>query len=337
MNQKNIYDKINFIENLTNSKCLLSKDGVNISIWCPFCKHNNKNKFKLVIQLEKNYYHCWLCDKKGSNILNVVKKINISKVDELKKYFNIKSSNKSSDLSDIVAKLDYNFLKSDIDNIEHETVALPSDYKLLANLYNTTDPDFRDCFRYIIKRGIDKHKLYFLKIGVSKDLDFKRSIIIPSFDTKGVLNYYTSRKIDVDTHNTFKYKNASIKKNNIIFNELNIDWSLPLTLVEGPLDLLKTNDNATCLLGSSLTKDMKLFNEIVKNKTEVMLALDKDVYHKSLKIANLLTEYDIKVNIIDTRIANDVGDMKKEDFLKLLDESKEFIKEDSLLRKISLL
>ena len=30
------------------------------------------------------------------------------------------------------------------------------------------------------------------------------------------------------------------------FNELNINWNKPLTLVEGPLDLIKTNDTSTC-------------------------------------------------------------------------------------------
>ena len=68
----------------------------------------------------------------------------------------------------------------------------------------------------------------------------------------------------------------------IIFNELNIDWSKELTIVEGPLDLIKTNDNATCLLGSSLTEDMLLFQKIVANKTNIKLALDSDIFSKSL-------------------------------------------------------
>ena len=128
-----------------------------------------------------------------------------------------------------------------------------------------------------------------------------------------------------------------MSKKDIIFNELHIDWSLPITIVEGPLDLLKTNDNATCLLGSSLTQDMKLFKEIVKHKTEVNLALDKDVYFKALKIARMLKEYDVEVNILDTRIADDVGDMSKTQFEDCLNNAKKYEEDDLLLRKIAML
>ena len=54
----------------------ISKDGVNCNIWCPFCKDSNKNKLKMVIHLEKCFYHCWVCDKKGSNVSYLFSKIN---------------------------------------------------------------------------------------------------------------------------------------------------------------------------------------------------------------------------------------------------------------------
>lgn len=176
-----------------------------------------------------------------------------------------------------------------------------------------------------------------LRLGVSLDNDFIRRLIIPSFNDNGDINFYTARRIDVDSSSPIKYKNASVSKKDIIFNELFIDWSIPLTLVEGPLDLLKTNDNATCLLGSSLTYDMKLFRKIVENKTEINLALDKDVYFKTLKIAKLLSEYDVKVNILDTRVANDVGDMTHSQFEECLSNAKEYKQNDFLLTKISMI
>ena len=98
--------------------------------------------------------------------------------------------------------------------------------------------------------------------------------------------------------------------------------------------MLKTNDNATCLLGSTLTEDMLLFRKIVKNKTDINLALDEDAYYKAIKIATLLSEYDINVNIVNTRGYPDVGDMTLNQFKNLLNKSKEFKLEDSLLNKI---
>ena len=304
-----INQKISFIERLTNNRCSLSKDGVNISIWCPFCRHSNKNKLKLAVHLEKNLFHCWLCDKKGTNVTSIVKKYNPSLVTESSKIFksNKNKSQSSLDLLDIVNQLNYSSIEDA--EIDEEIVNLPDDFQLLANNFNSTNPDFRDCFKYLLKRGINKHKLWFLKIGISNNYEFARSIILPSFDESGKLNYYTARKIDASSNDAFKYKNASVRKKNIIFNELNIEWNIPLTIVEGPLDLLKTNDNATCLLGSSLTPDMKLFEKIVQ----------------------------IKVNIVDTRSADDVGDMTINEFEEHLNNAKTFFKEDKLLRKISLL
>lgn len=323
MKKITIEEKINFLDSFLNVSH--SKDGVNVSIWCPFCKHSNKNKHKLAIHLEKNLFHCWLCDKKGSDVSYVISRLNKSKVEKAKLIF-AKKKNSTNVLFEIEEEIE-----------EIEKVEKPSGFKLLANAYNSNHPDVRDVFRYAIKRGANKHKFWFLRLGYSLDSDFRRSLILPSLDENGEINFYTSRKIDEPGNSPFKYKNADIKKKNIIFNEINLNWNLPLTIVEGPLDLLKTNDNATCLLGSSLTEDMKLFRKIVENKTEVNLALDSDVYYKALKIAEMLYAYDVNVNILDTRIADDVGDMTHLQFNEILNNTKRFEKEDKLLSKIAML
>ena len=330
MKNPTINDKLYFLESFLNTS--LSNDGVNVSIWCPFCKHENKHKLKLAIHLEKNFYHCWLCDKKGSNIPYLISKLSKTKAVESEKYFKVYKK-KTFDLG-----LDINSLfGEEVLEDEEELVEIPKGFKILANAYNEIDPDVRDVFKYAIKRGANKHKFWMLRLGYSKSQEFRRCLILPSLDEKGNINFYTARRIDVESNNPFKYNNATVKKKNVIFNELNIDWTKPLTIVEGPLDLLKTNDNATCLLGSSLTNDMKLFKKIVENKTTVYLALDSDVYYKTLKIANLLYSYDIETFIVDTRSANDVGDMSLEQFKELLSSAKLYEKEDTLLSKISLL
>lgn len=331
--KKTIYEKIDFLESFLNTS--LSKDGININIWCPFCKHSNRNKLKLAIHLEMNVYHCWLCDKKGSNVSYLISRLNSSKFEESKKYFGTKS-NKENDLYSILKNFN---IEEEVSLIEEQEniIDFPDDFKLLATNFNSADPDVRDIFKYAVKRGFNKHKLWMLRVGYSNQNDFRRSIILPSLDEEGNINFYTSRKIDVDTSDAFKYKNAGIQKKNIVFNDINIDWRLPLTIVEGPLDLIKTNDNATCLLGSSLTEDMLLFKKIVNNRTPVNLALDSDVYYKTLSIASTLSSYDIDVKILDTRIANDVGDMSHQQFRQCLEEAKPYSPQSKLLSKISAL
>ena len=304
----------------------LDKDNINLNIWCPFCKHPSKNKLKMSIHLEKGFYHCWLCDKKGNNVPYLVKKLNKSKFEESKKHFKIKTTNGISLFDDE---------KEDFE--EDIRIDLPKGFKFFIENNNLSNPDVRDTFRYAVKRGINKHKISMLRAGFSLNNDFKRYLILPSYDKRGTLNYYVSRNIDVDTHNSYKYKNAPIPKKNIIFNEININWKKPLTIVEGPLDLLKTNDNATCLLGSSLTEDMLLFKEIIKNKTSIYLALDSDAYNKCLKIAKTLYSYDIDVKIVDTRGPDDVGDMDKQDFMDRIVKAKQYSYNDNILSKIKML
>ena len=301
----------------------LSKDGVNLNIWCPFCKDDNKNKLKMVVHLEKCWFHCWVCDKKGVNVGYLVSRINKTAASKCQGLF--KTYNKKFSL------FDNDILEEKIE------IFLPDKFKFFVESFDFIDPDVRDVFDYAKKRGISKHKLCMLRVGYSLSYEFRRYLILPSYDKDGILNFYTARNIDVDTHSSFKYKNANISKKNVIFNEINIDWSIPLTLVEGPLDLIKTNDNATCLLGSSLTEDMLLFQRIVNNRTMINLSLDSDVYYKSLKIAKLLSEYDIEVNILDTRGSTDVGDMSKENFNNILNNAKKFTEHDSLLAKIKAL
>ena len=327
-----INEKLSLLESITQTS--LSKDGINACIWCPFCRHSNKNKLKMVIHLEKNFFHCWLCDKKGSNVSYLISKISNSKVDIAKKLFKVKSRDESfhfTEKTNSFLGLDSN------DIIVKENVEVPEGFDLLINAYNSHDPDARDVFRYAIKRGANKRKFWNLRLGYSLSSDFRRCLILPSIDRNGEINYYTARKIDVSTKDSFKYKNASAQKKNIIFNEININWKNPLTIVEGPLDLLKTNENATCLLGSSLTEDMSLFKEIIANKTTVNLSLDADVYNKSLRIAKLLDSYNINVNIVDTRGYDDVGEMTREEFQIALSNAKSYTEKDHLLSKIALI
>ena len=103
--------------------------------------------------------------------------------------------------------------------------------------------------------------------------------------------------------------NPRVKRSEVIFNEINIDWSEELTIVEGPFDLMKSNQNATCLLGSTLNQRHALFKKIVANKTPVLLALDPDASKKTQDIATLLYSFDIAVKVLDIYPYDDVGEM----------------------------
>ena len=149
-------------------------------------------------------------------------------------------------------------------NIQQTSVetqlTLPEDFLLLAEHLSTIDPDVKMCIKYMYSRGLKERDLWFYKLGTSKRGRYRRRVIIPSFDAAGNLNYFVARGIDSDVK--FKYLNPHVNKNDIIFNEFNIDWSKELTITEGPLDLVKCNVNSTCILGSSLSKNLSYLTRL---------------------------------------------------------------------------
>ena len=95
----------------------------------------------------------------------------------------------------------------------------------------------------------------------------------------------------------------------MVFNEIDVDWSKPLLIAEGPLDLVKVKMNKTCLLGSTLNPDSLLFQRIVENQTPVILILDEDAKKKALRIAETLANYSISVRLNFPPGDSDLNDM----------------------------
>ena len=297
MSVNTVSNKVKFIRSVFGI-CDIDRSGENAAVPCPSCKTSTKKK--LSINLLTWQAHCWVCGLKGKTLLPI-----------LKKYF--RHSEATAFKEKFLPKHLYVCL--DIQE-EEEKLTLPTDYTFLGKIKNILDPDIKACIRYLLKRGLTEKDIWYFKLGAIASGRYRRRVIIPSFDDKGQLNFFVARSIDPD--NNFKYINAPTDKKTIIFNEYNIDWSNELTLVEGPFDLMKCNENATCLLGSSLTEEMKLFQKVITNRTPIVLALDSDMGYKTQKIASLLTSYDCQVRMIDLGDKSDVGEMSKSEFQNAL-------------------
>ena len=275
-----------------------STDGINYAFRCPSCKNKDTSKKKLVIRLDNDHFHCWVCDYRGRKLSSIFRKYFPSYLQKYElEFLGKKLSNKES--ADVALQ---------------ESVTIPKEFSLLANMLNCIDPDIQKVIKYARSRGITDRDMWYFKFGTCSTGKYRRRLIMPSFDDDGNLNYIVARAID----NTAirKYINARVPKKDVIFNEINIRWDEELTIVEGPLDLVKSNYNSVCLLGSSLNESYALFKKIVRNKTPVLLALDPDAITKSHKIAKLLASYDIRVRILEKHSYDDVGAMSKDIFSK---------------------
>ncbi len=277
--------------------CVLGRDGVNAAIKCvnPECSSRTNGKHKLVIKLDTEQYHCWVCGIKGGRVYPLFSKYAPAYAQDAREIFKGVSANKNEESKKPV-------------------VELPRGFMLLATNKDCKDPDVRAVFRYLSSRNVDDHDLWRMRLGAVKTGKLKRRVIFPSLDSEGELNYWVSRTIDKEV--VPKYFNSKAQKKTVVFNECDIDFSKPVTIVEGPFDLIKCDENATCILGSSLSKGHELFNLLMANRTPVTLALDSDMQEKSHKIASLLYSAGCEVYVMPLGKFSDVGEMSKEDFIK---------------------
>lgn len=302
-----------------------SNGGLNLSVLCPVCvskKPPGYSKKKLVIRTDNFISHCWVCGSKSKNLLPLIKRWFPHHLPEYIKTF--VQGDQLTDLED-------GYVQPEI-----AVATLPTGFRLLV-LSGDNDVPAKQLKRYLSRRGIYSEKdFWYWKFGItSDDEDLANRVIIPSFAADGTLNYWTARA--TQKGQMPKYVNPAVDRLTIIFNEINIDWKKPLTLVEGPFDLLKCNQNATCLLGSEFGPEYLLFRKIVENCTPVVLAMDEDAKHKALRIAKKLSEYDVPVTLLwVSQEKGDVGAMTKEEFRLLYAKGTPYNVHTYLLQKIRL-
>jgi len=305
--------KINFLKKVFGFT-KVSRDGSNVAVKCPACK---EKKGKFSINVSNWMCHCWICGVKSRNIYFILKKhISINVASSFAKEFGLPKDARKH---------------SEPDQAEEEEVKIPDGFILLSE-YLEKDPDIRDVIGYCMRRGLTRRDMRFFRVGTAKNLEFRRRVIIPSFDNMGNVNYFVSRTIDPKGYP--KYANSKARKMEIIFNEMNINWKKELVLVEGPFDLFKSSENSTCLLGSKLPVSCKLFRKIVENKTPVVLALDEDMQRESCKIATLLSSYGCQVKIFPPIPGRDIGDMSKKEFKEKMNQLRQWESDSTLRFKI---
>jgi len=258
--------------------------------------------------------HCWVCNYSARNLIPIIKK-----------FFD------SDTMSFYVEKFLGRESTQEEKTTENEPACkLPQGFIHLGSKIG--DPDAKRYIKYLYSRDVTDSNLWYFNFGFSQVFEFCNRVIIPSFDANGILNYWVARKLLKEYGK--KYTNPPIKSGDIVFNEYNIDWSKEITLVEGVFDLTKCNENATCLLGSTLSEQSLLLSRILQHETPVLLALDKDKSNTQNKIAKRLSEYDITVRILRLGNHSDVGEMSRQEFESARSAAHEWNRMYSLRTKI---
>tara|TARA_A100001201_G_scaffold140814_2_gene134755 strand:- start:613 stop:1521 length:909 start_codon:yes stop_codon:yes gene_type:complete len=246
--------------------------GNNVSFKCPLCNHY---KHKLEVDLNSQFWHCWVCNAKGRKLYTLFKKVNAS----------------ISQLNDLGKETDsYIPIKEEVNT----HVALPSEFKHILT-GNKNNPEFRNALMYLKNRGITKQDIVRYNIGYCETGPYAKMVIIPSYDCDGKLNFFTGRAYYKDS--SFKHKNPKVSKDIIGF-DLFINWDKPITIVEGAFDAIAVKRNAIPLFGKIILDKLKK-KIIEKNVTDVYISLDTDARSKALDICQYFIDNGINVYLVE--------------------------------------
>ena len=253
--------------------------------WSPFTQHH---KPKLQVNIQTGKWHCWVSNQGGHNLYQLFKKAGAG-------YNDFKELNKL--LGDV------SFYKKNNDTTTDD-VRLPQEYKSLSDPFDTSLIK-EHAIRFLRKRGITKEDITRYNLGYCQSGKYNNRIIIPSYDSKGQLNYFVGR--DFYSSN-FKYMNPPNVAKDVIGFDLYINWSLPIILVEGVFDAMSVKSNSIPLFGKTILP--KLYKKIVEKKVkDIFIILDSDAFDDAIRMTEKFVNEGINVNFVklDGQDPNDLG------------------------------
>ncbi len=270
--------------------------GDEVIFKCTYSKGCNgqHHKDKLQVNLKSDIFHCWVCNWSGGSLLKILWRL----------------GEDDPDYADYLAEQERGPSK-DRDGKVYDAVRLPKEFQTLS--VPSRNPYFRQAIAYLAGRGITSEDVLDYKLGYCEDGKYKDRVIVPSFDEHGELNFFVGRGIWERT--SPPYLSGHFEKD-IVFNDLLVDWSKPITLVEGPFDALKAGHNAIALQGKVPSK--KLMSKIYRLRPRTYVALDADAGPAMLKIAGDLVSNDVETLVVDWPDGvKDPGECTRERFAEI--------------------
>jgi DNA primase len=241
-----------------------------ISFDCPVCAEekgldDGDGKGNLEINYSKHVYKCWACGETHGTHGPLGKLFDGYATKQQKKVYNLIKPEE---------------LKQQ--DIKRPKLRLPEGYMTFKDSNPRFIPHI-EAYKYLQSRGITDEMIEKYKIGYTVKGDFAYRIIVPSYNTEGVLNYYVARSW---APKKMKYKNPAVPKDEIIFNEGLIDWEKDVYLVEGAFDGFFL-ENSIVMLGKKMSKLLfeNLYNRANGN---IIICTDGDAWSDGLKLYNEL-------------------------------------------------
>jgi DNA primase len=265
-----------------------------ISFDCPVCADekgldSGDGKGNLEINYSKHVYKCWSCGETYGTQGPLGKLFDKHATKAQKKVYNLI---KPEELKQQDAK--------------RTQLRLPEGYTTFEDSNARFIPHI-EAYRYLQSRGIDDELIKKYKIGYTVTGDFAYRVIVPSFNKEGTLNYFVARSW---VKGRIKYKNPTVPKDEIIFNEGLIDWDKDIHICEGAFDSFFL-DNSIVMLGKKMS-DLLFSTLYERANGNLIICLDEDAWLDSLKLYHTLNGGRLynKIKIIKPPKDMDVADLR---------------------------
>lgn len=288
----------------------------NYAYVCPFHVSNppGKTNFEINFTENKEGYNkwaCWGCGQKGKTLLQLFKKLNVS-------------SDKLSLLDTLPKSYNYKEISDKQDDI-----TLPKEFISLYNIPKN-DIEANQALSYLKRRGINELDILRYNLGFCKTGIYSGFIIIPSYDSNGNLNYFSTRNYSIGS---IRFRNPKYSRDIIPF-EFFINWDLPIILCEGPFDAITIKRNVIPLLGKNLQPN--LMKKILLSKVnKIYIAIDKDAQKLALNYCEKLMNEGKEIYLVDLK-EKDPNSMGFENFTNLIQETNPLTLSDLIKKKIEL-
>jgi DNA primase len=220
--------------------------------------------------------------------------------------------------------------KGEINEKTYAKVQLPKEFVPLTK--SSTKLAYRQAKAYLAGRGFTEQDLLKYNIGYCETGKYANTVIIPSYDKSGNINYFISRSFQRDPGR--KYDAPSCNKNELIGFEYFINWKVPVILCEGIFDAIALKRNAIPLFGKTIPR--ALMKKLVENDVKtVYLALDNDALKEALKYSVQLLNQGKDVYLIELE-DKDPSEIGFENVTKYLHTAKQLTFKDLLAKKMQL-
>jgi len=275
-------------EILGDSKLHYESKG-QISYNCCECDEG-RNKGNLEVNYFEHVWKCWSCSDENGTHGTLGKLIDRYGNKKQKKIYNLLQPENHKPKEKRVNKL-----------------KLPEGFTKFKDS-SLVYPVRRQAYNYLTQRGITDKIIDKYGIGFCDSGAFSGRIIIPSYDSKDVLNYFIARSWDPNSR--AKYKNPEASKDEIIFFENTINWNADIHLCEGAFDAIFL-PNSIAMLGKHMS-DLLLNTLYEKANGNIIICLDADAWQDAVKLFHNLNGGRLygKVKIIKLTGDADVADLR---------------------------